>query len=480
MTADLILGALRGLFDIGWNTLPGPLVLLAALLASVSSCHALLNKRLPASALGWIAVSWMLPLYGVILYGLLGINRVRARARALYIPGRQSDGTCASPAVSRTRQRLVDIGDSLTGTPLSGGNAVTILENGNEAYPRMLAAIRTAKTRVWLATYIFETDECGREFVAALAEAAERGVQVRVLIDGIGERYSRPRASKLLEQAGVTTARFLPPRWLPPSVYINLRNHRKILCIDDDVAFTGGMNIGGRHLVDGKGGGTADVHFEVQGPVTEQLAEIFIQDWAFAAKAALEMPPDQEDVVAAAWCRTIVDGPDENLDRLRSLMVAAVNNANEEVRIMSPYFLPTADLVSAMATAALAGVRVTVILPSDNNLPFVQWAMQAVIPRLQAQGIRFWVQPPPFSHAKLFLVDEEYALVGSANIDARSLRLNYEIGLEIHDAACTGQLVEYFDRARASGYEIKRETLANRRLPWRVRDGAAWLMSPYL
>ena len=219
--------------------------------ASAASVHALLYKRRPQSAFGWIAVCFTLPLLGPLLYYLFGINRVKTRARKLLTaypePGCPLEylGTPPPPLAPLAR-----LGAAVTGWPLSAGNRVETFVDAAETFDAMIAAIDSAQVRVSFATYIFDGGPVGQRFAAALVAATKRGVDVRVLLDGVGEWYSLPRVSGLLASTPVRLARFLPPRLWPPAVSINLRNHRKCLVIDGKEAFTGGINIRDRYLAE--------------------------------------------------------------------------------------------------------------------------------------------------------------------------------------------------------------------------------------
>jgi cardiolipin synthase A/B len=224
----------------------GPIFFIAyVLLAGLGSLHALLTKSDPRSALSWIALCCLIPYGGVLLYVLLGINRVR---RPQVAPRSSSAPGDSKPTVCSALLAQVRIGDALTRRSLQGGNLLETLHDGEQAFPRMLAAIAEARDSVWLSTYIFQTDPVGRRFVDALAAAVRRGVSVRVLVDGVGEWYDRPHVVPILRRAGVRTERFLPPRLLPPSLALNCRNHRKILVVDGSLAYIGGMNLGGREV----------------------------------------------------------------------------------------------------------------------------------------------------------------------------------------------------------------------------------------
>ncbi|HEX6998063.1 MAG TPA: phospholipase D-like domain-containing protein [Gammaproteobacteria bacterium] len=453
-------------------------------LGLAASIHALLYKRLPQSAFGWIAVCMSLPFAGALLYYLFGINRVERRARALRsarrTPAAPPDDAAAPPG----SESMAALGAAVSGRPLVGGNRVVPLHNGEQAFPAMLEAIAGAAARVYLSTYIFEGNRTGRQFVDALGAAAARGVDVRVLLDGVGELYSRPRASELLARAGVRHARFVPPKLLPPELHVNLRNHRKILAVDGRVGFTGGMNIGDRHLAADTANPrrVVDLHFRLEGPVVAQMEGVFLDDWEFVTGDRAEPPaaPAAAPAANGALCRVVADGPDGDLDRLRALLVGAIGAARRRVAIMTPYFLPPREVTGALQAAALRGVDVAVVLPAKNNLPYIHWATRHALWELLQRGVQVLYQPPPFVHSKLLLVDDHYALIGSANIDARSLRLNFELDVEVYDWALVADLDRHFTAVRARSTPVTLADVDARPLPRRLLDGVAWLFSPYL
>lgn len=459
----------------------------AAIAAAIPSAgHALLWKRDPRAALGWIVVSLTLPLAGPFLYFMFGINRIRTRAQALPISqgrgDREPPAATPTPGLPLEFVELASLANAVSRFGLTTGNSIEVLHNGEQAFPAMLRAIDEATSHLFLSSYIFESNRSGQEFIEALARATARGVDTRVEIDGIGERYSRPRVSRLLAQRGVTVARFLPPRLVPPMLHINLRNHRKVLIADGRVAFTGGMNIGDRHLAarSDNPDRVVDAHFRLQGPVVAQLQRVFLDTWAFTNRQPVETFPADERTAGAAICRTIVDGPDEDLDKLLSVLLAAVSAARSQVAIMTPYFVPPRELVGALKGAALRGVEVTVIVPGRNNLPFVHWGSRHMLWELLERGVRIYEQPPPFVHTKLFMVDRHYVQIGSANMDPRSMRLNFELVVEIYDRAFAATIDEHFQAARRHSREVTLAEVDGRPLPIRLRDGLCWLMTPYL
>jgi cardiolipin synthase A/B len=455
----------------------GPVFLgVYALGAGIASLHALLTKADPRSALSWIAVCSAIPYGGVVLYVLFGINRVRRPQLAWQpttVPGP------AQPTVPTTLSAQARVGDALTGRPLANGNALETLHDGEEAFPRMLEAIDRARDSVWLSTYIFQSDRVGRQFVDALAAAVRRKVQVRVLVDGIGEWYDWPHVVPILRRAGVRAERFLPPRLLPPSLALNCRNHRKILTVDGAVAYIGGMNLGGREVGGSTGRRMSDIHFRLRGPIVAQLAEAFAEDWLFASGETLPLPVVQWHA-GDCTCRAVTAGPDEDLDKLLLIILSAVTGAERQVQIMTPYFIPPLELVAALETAALRGVEVSLVLPRRSNLRYIDWATLHWIPALVRRGVRVHLQEPPFSHAKLFVIDGRYAHVGSVNVDTRSLRLNFEIAVEVYDRDFCGQLAEFITQRAGSVPALTAESMEAVGLPERIRNALCWLISPYL
>ncbi len=460
-----------------------------------SALHALLYKRDPRAALAWIAVCIMFPPFGALFYFLFGINRVRTHGQRLGGPltlflhmgaGAAEGGIVPAippSAVPDAFQPIANLSDRITRQPLLGGNRVESLSNGEEAFPAMLAAIARARQSVYLCTYIFESNFTGRRFIAALAGAVARGVDVRVILDGVGEYYSWPKARWLLKRAKVPVARFFPPRLLPPSIFINLRNHRKILVVDGVEGFTGGMNIGDRHLAadSTRPGRVEDLHFRVAGPVVAQMEQIFLADWRLCTGGEEPLPIRSGDVRRGdAYCRAVADGPNDDIDKLAMILVGAAAAARERIFIMTPYFLPNRELVGALQSAALRGVAVRILLPAKNNLPYVKWASDNMLWELLQHGVRIAYQPPPFVHTKLFLVDDVYTIMGSANIDPRSLRLNFEMVLEIFDAELNQTLRTRFVQALARSREVSLAEMDNRSLPVRIRDALCWLFTPYL
>ncbi|MDT8398965.1 MAG: phospholipase D-like domain-containing protein [Pseudomonadales bacterium] len=465
------------------------LVSVVYLLASLLMAgHALLNKRDSRSALGWIACCLLVPL-GFILYLIFGINRTRRSAREKR-PQADDGGIPLnlSPAAPPVDFSLATIGYNITGKPLLPCNAIDVLVNGEQAYPNMLAAIASARRTVWLSTYIFANDDTGARFAQALVAAHERGIDVRIILDGMGEFMSLPRIGGKLRKLGLAVKRFNPLALIPPSLHLNMRNHRKLLAVDGKLAFTGGMNISGHHLVsDGSARHRVqDLHFKFQGNIVADLEYAFLKDWDYCAHSSEAKDYQARDTVypigqsETAWTRLILDGPNEHMDKFADTLIGIISAAHSRIWIMTPYFHPDAEIIGALQAAKLRNIDVKIVLSAENNIRLSHWATFNLLWQLLDYHVEIYYQPAPFSHTKLLLADSQYSLIGSANIDPRSIRLNFELGVEIFSSALNARLHAYFEDRITKARRLYSQDLAQRSLSVRIRDALAWLLTPYL
>ncbi|MGI9304891.1 MAG: phospholipase D-like domain-containing protein [Gammaproteobacteria bacterium] len=462
------------------------LVVLYAIIAGWAVAHALLFKTNSRAALGWIGLIILFPLAGSLLYLIFGINRVRRKAQRgspAEHPWTEQGSLPELTGAPPTTDRLENVGWRITGQMPTTRNSVKALINGEEAYPAMLRSIQGATKEILLATYIFDNDHTGKTFVTACKEAVERGVQVRVLIDDVGRRYSCPSIVRRLRKSQIEFRRFMPLTLFPPSLSLNLRNHRKLLIIDNITGFAGGMNISDRQLVQGASRHrAADLHFQLTGTVVPELRALFEADWRASGGDSIGAVQRSTTSVegGVCRCRVVADGPDENLDHLARLIEAVASVACDRIRILTPYFLPHAQLTGALISAAVRGVNVAIVIPARNNWPPVRWALNHHLYELLSAGVRVLEQPPPFDHSKCLLIDDEYALIGSSNLDPRSLRLNFELGIEVFSSELNSALSAYVDSILGRALEIKKDDILNRTTLVRLRDAIAALFSPYL
>lgn len=456
------------------------------LIAAIVTVHVLLTKSDVRAALGWVAVAWLSPFFGALLYFVFGINRVTRRALDFAKVEQQrgsATGPHAQPALSANIAALSAIGQRVTESSLITGNTVSVLQGGDEAYPAMLAAIRNARRSVALASYIFRDDAVGRSFIEALIDAQKRGIGVRVLIDGIGSGYILSTTLRDLKAGRVRAARFLHT-WVPWRMpFLNMRNHKKLLIVDGTVGFTGGLNIGAEHslrlaakdYIDG-------VQVRVEGPITRQLMDTFARDWSFTTDEELVgdawWPPI--DFAGSVLARGIQSGPDADMYKLETILGAALTQAQTRVRIVTPYFLPDQRLQFAIGQAGLRGVAIEILIPERCDYFFMDWAMRAHLRFFEDVPATVFFTPSPFDHGKLMTVDGQWCLIGSSNWDTRSLRLNFEFDLECYDRPITANIDALIDQKILQSHKVSADKLASRPRWTQLRDAAMRLLLPYL
>jgi cardiolipin synthase len=463
---------------------PTVVAILGILVALAATAHILLYKSDVRAAIGWTGLVWLSPFIGAVLYWLLGINRIRRRAGRIRRAAALAHDYTEEIALKRQQAAILPAGlpprfaalatavGTTTAQELVPGNVVEPLVNGDEAYPAMLGAIRAARHSVGMSSYIFDNDAAGREFATALA-----------LIDGVGARYSRPPVTDLLARLAVPHARFLPHIFPLANPYFNLRSHRKVLVVDGTLGFVGGMNIREGCLLERPSREpTQDLHARVRGPVVRQFVEAFAFDWRFTTREQLEGPewfPPLEPA-GSVVARGIADGPDEDFDTVHDTILAALTVATDSVQVVTPYFLPDEAIVEALRVAAMRGVRVDIVLPERNNLTVVAWAATAGLKELLRWGCRVWLSRPPFDHSKIMVVDGTWCMIGSANWDPRSLRLNFEYNLECYDADLAEALGAIVHAKVAGGRRYTLTDWQSQPLPVKLRNSLARLGQPYL
>lgn len=443
--------------------------------------HVAQHKRDARAAAAWTGLVWLVPILGTLIYLTLGVNRIQRRAKQLtggIIDAAMRAGQQAGAPLPTSRlQVLSRLVGRLTDLPLTDGNSVRLME-ARDALASMTKAVEEAQESIYFATYIFGNDIAGKPLAEALGRAAQRGVQVRVLIDGVGALYSLPSVIWRLKRRGVRVERFLYSiaPWRMP--YMNLRNHRKLMVVDHRIGFTGGMNIRAGYVQ--KPIRIQDMHARLDGPVVFHLLRAFAADWVFTCGEVLDDGYVGEMDVGTVRARGISAGPDADFDKRRLTLLAAIGAAEREVRIATPYFVPDQTLLASLQLAVLKGVRVVLVVPEKNNLRMVQWAGTHALKWLVREGAELYLSAPPFDHTKLMTVDGHWVQFGSGNWDARSLRLNFEFDLECYDDPLAEQANALID-ARLANATAADEEYFRHLGKWRhLRNALAHMFEPYL
>lgn len=475
----------------------GVAIALSVLIVQVlTTIHILYTKDEVRSAIAWSAIIWFAPVFGLLFYALFGISRIKRRAMAArqkrgLAPRVTPSGALPGPTITdiepATENRWAShdrLAARVAATELTTGNIITPLNGGRSAYDAMIEAIESAQKTIALTTYIFQADQAGRRFATALFRAKDRGVDVKVLVDAVGNLYGLKPVSNLLRRHGIDVATFNPARLSWRLAFFNLRTHRKLLIVDGAVGFAGGMNIRKHHLEDKDGvQKVQDTHFKLVGPIVQQMTETFADDWIFSNQAPLDEAvwiPGVSQARVGMAARSIPDGPDEPFQKTAMIIESALASARDRVQIVTPYFLPEQSLIAALKQAALRGVIVDILIPEKNNLPFFSVTAMTGMRDLVKTGCRLFLSAPPFDHTKLMIVDGTWTLFGSSNWDARSLKLNFEFNVECYDQRFGEKMRTWIEPRFNAARRITEEELKNRPRSQRIIGRLLWLASPYL
>lgn len=445
--------------------------------------HALMHKTRDASgALVWIVFCLLVPWVGALFYVTIGDDRIIGRRRrrivkahALYRSGRPQGGGRRTIEVPHSQLHALSDVDPCEGSDLD------VFVGGEAAYETMLASIATARTSIAMQTYILDDDETGRRFRDALVARAAAGVDVRVLYDSIGAVSASRDFIQSFRAGGVKIIPFLPFHPFKRRWQLNLRNHRKILVLDGRVAYLGSMNVSSRHVSIGKGA-SHDLVVRAKGPAVRGLMDIFASDWGFAASERLpEAPffppldPEGRDVI-----QVVESGPDRPERGLQKVLVAACYEARREIVILTPYFIPPLPVLYALETAATRGVRVQLVIPEVTDSKLMDTAIPHYLERVMTAGVVVARRPGPMLHMKLLVVDDDLAIVGSSNMDARSYFLNFEVDLVVYGGPGSAKLRAVAEKELALSRPIDLDVLRQRPFGWRVATRIAALFTPVL
>ncbi|MBN1554943.1 MAG: cardiolipin synthase [Phycisphaerae bacterium] len=439
-----------------WTILTHVAIIVGFLIAFLFIAHIIRQKRSPSGTIAWLLVILLLPYVGVPLYLLLGGRKMkRRRDRKAHLELRKAHVALPSHE-AHVIDRLIRSYE-LPGA--AAGHRVRLCSEGQEGYARLVEMIDGATKSIHIATYVFHPDDVGMEVLDRLTRKAAAGVRVRLLVDGVGSHKLKRRKLKKLIAAGGRAVHFNPIFYRPWRNRMDLRNHRKIVVVDDKIAMAGGTNIAEEYIGPApKEGRWADLSFVLEGPEVGVYAEIFRLDWEFVSGEALETPesfpaPVRQDGYGAI-VQVTPSGPDVPGDPLYDALVSAMFEAQRRVWVVTPYFVPDDTLIHAFRLARHRGVDVRLYIPRKSNQRLTNWARGPYLRELDAAGVSIHFYTPGMMHAKVMLVDDALAVIGSANFDIRSLFLNYEVAMFMYsddDIAATRQWIETLAKRTEQG-----------------------------
>lgn len=447
-------------------------------------------KRQPVSTVAWVMAIITMPFFGAFLFLIFGINRVQRR-----VIGRRAASMMVRPmlpelaghqvpmeSLNRAQQDLLRVAERVSTTRATVDNRIQLLTDAHQTFAEIEAAIAAAKKSIHLEYYIWQPDKLGTEIRDLLIEKAREGVKVCFLYDTIGSGRLTWHFLKPMRDVGIRVATFVPGQSLRERWSINLRSHRKIVIVDGIIGFTGGMNVGDEYLGRDKFFGQwRDTHLRLQGPTVLQLQEVFLTDWHYATGEHPSLNDFPAPVELGTHCaQLIAGGPDAEGEEFHSLMFAAINRAERQCTLSTSYFVPTPPLVSALEAAALRGVRTRVMLSGPKTYWATRYAARGYYDTLLAAGVEIFEYQAGQFHPKVLTIDGCWSLVGTANFDARSLFLNFEVGVVLYDISLAEQLEFHFDEDIKLAQRIEMTSWATRTTWERLQERFCVMFSPVL
>lgn len=465
------------------------------------------ERKKPSSTLVWIMALLFLPVVGFILY--LFIGQDMKKRRLFNIKRTEEAVTLKTIYKQKSLLNAEDIDKRYPGlgkylddvhfflkaaqAPLREKNSIAVITDGQEKFDRLFADIEAAETFIHIQYYILRNDELGRHFIEVLARKAREGVEVKVIVDGIGGMKLPKDFFHILNAAGGESAVFYPAKVPFLNFRLNYRNHRKICVIDGKTGYIGGFNVGTEYLgQDPFLGYWRDTHLRICGDAVTDLEFRFLLDWRFAsgkdysrteadiARYYPEIYGPPSPPSGDALLQIVSSGPDSQWNNIYTGIVKMVHSATDHVYIQSPYLVPDSALLLALKSSALSGIDIRIMVPDRPDHPFVYAAASAYIGELLEAGVKVFRYHKGFMHSKMMVVDGFYATVGTTNMDIRSFMLNFEVNAFIFDAETAGALEEIFFQDMYDCTEVTPEAYRNRGLLLRFKESLARLLSPLL
>jgi cardiolipin synthase len=434
--------------------------------ALVLATWVILQKREPAATLAWVFSLVFLPYLGFLVFYFFGprkIRRTETRRRGSYEAIRKSyapsDAEASAQSPHDLSVQLTKLVHTATGIPLSTCDSIKLLVNGSPKYDSLVADIAQARHHVHLEYYIYAGDRTGTQVRDAMVEALRRGVQVRLLVDGAGSLGLKEEFLKPLREAGAEIAVFHPllrsvPRLRP---LLNFRSHRKIAVIDGRIGFTGGINVtDDENDRLNPGGYFRDLHTRIEGHAVGWMQRVFLEDWHYASG---KTPGGTEELfpsLAAGCCavQLIPSGPDNSAEPIHRACLAAIHVADRRVWLSTPYFVPTTAALYALTSAAMRGMDTRVMIPKKSDSRLVDLAARSYLDPLLKAGVRVFEYQPRMLHSKALLVDDAFAILGSANFDNRSFTTNFEMSMAVHERHIARELEAVWHEDQSDSIEI--------------------------
>lgn len=452
------------------------------------------ERKNPTLTWAWIMVLTFLPIVGFIIYLFIGHSMSKHKifrnkiiddnTRKEYM--NEIRNTYVYDVAANKNQDLITMNTAQSKAVYSQHNKIAVIFDGKEKYKELFEAIRNAKDYIHIEYYIIQKDEVGLEFIKLLSEKAKEGVEVKLLYDAMGSsKLNRKKYFKEFKANGGKCAAFFPSIIPYLSFRINYRDHRKIVVIDGKVAFTGGFNIGKEHIgKDKKIGYWRDTHLKIEGEGVADIEERFLLDWVYASREKIKdysrYFPKIDNIKEITGMQVVSCGPDNDEQHIRNGYLKIINNARKNVYIQTPYFVPDDTMLNSLKISALSGVDVRLMIPGKPDHKTMFWAANSYIGELLEAGVKVYYYQKGFIHAKTIVADGDVSSVGTANMDIRSFKLNFEVNCFIYNKEIAKIMEDQFEEDMKVSTKIDRDEFAKRSIIDRLIESVVRLVSPLL
>jgi cardiolipin synthase len=459
-----------------------PIILIYGIFLFITIRRILLDIKTPSKSLSWILVSIFIPVIGISIYQLIGTSIKKDSFFTNRKPVSSAKEVIFPHEFRSDKKRLVELLYKNKSAALSFGNSVEVLRNGEETFNRILEEMKKAKSNIHLDFYIIESGKMLSEYLEVIKQKTKEGVKIRMVYDGFRSNNLNEAHRTILDSAGVEYKVFMPFNYFKSIRYINYRNHRKIITIDNQVAFTGGMNISDNYLNDNNSlGYWKDTFIMISGEAAKDLEYVFNCDWHYAGGDNYVIQDvNQESSEKGLPVQVISSGPDAEHKGILQQYFTMITDAEDYVYISTPYFIPGESILTALKTSALSGIDVRLMLPYQSDSRWLKWCMMTYLEELLDAGVVIYFFKSGFLHSKVMISDDIVSSVGSANVDERSFDTNFEVNAIVYDRATTLQLKEYFIEDISKCEILTKESFASREDRNKIMESIARLASPML
>lgn len=453
-----------------------------------------IERKDPTTTWAWLLILLVLPGIGFMIYIILGQNLSRQKIFKEkirvdeYKRKNTNENYDSDTPIHDGGERFMDLRNmnlNHSGAKYTTNNNINIYVNGEDKFKQLIQDIKSARRYIHIEYYIFKNDILGKEIIKELTKKAEEGLEVRLLVDSMGSRKLTKKAIKKYLEAGGKFSLFFPGILPHINTRINYRNHRKIVVIDGRYGYVGGFNVGAEYISkDPEVGFWRDTHVRIEGEAVDDLNERFLLDWCYAADEEIEdyrkYSSNSSSEVGDVGIQIVTSGPDHKEQYIRNAYIKLINNAKEKVYLETPYLVPDSPILESLKISALSGVDVRIIIPGKPDHFFMQWAASSYIGELLEAGIKIYNYQNGFIHAKTIVADSKVMSIGTANMDIRSFKLNFEVNAFIFDDRIAKEGEIQFIRDMNESKEITKEIYNNRSLSIRIKESVIRLLSPIL